>query len=154
MFRDRLSAFFGEELDAYGPLLEGAQLVNAAIESDLRAATGRSLQEFEVLLHTGFAEGGIRPTTLAARCVMSSGGCTRLVDRLEEAGLVRRTSHPTDRRGQVVQLTDDGERFLLAAMPAHVESVRRHVAQVVGPDGLRALRDVMSALRAHHRDDI
>jgi DNA-binding MarR family transcriptional regulator len=58
------------------------------------------------------ATGGLGQTELAARVGITTGAGTALIDRLEAAGLVQRTPHPTDRRRTVVTLTDRGHQLV------------------------------------------
>ncbi len=68
------------------------------------------------------AECGIRMFEVADAIVMSRSGLTRLIDRLEEAGLVERRTCPSDRRGNFLAITDAG-RETLARMWAVYEGV-------------------------------
>ena len=56
--------------------------------------------------------------------MMSSGGMTARIDRLEKAGLVARGPHPTDRRATLVRLTDKGFDLIETIMPEHEEAAR------------------------------
>jgi DNA-binding MarR family transcriptional regulator len=58
------------------------------------------------------ATGGLGQTELAARVGITTGASTALIDRLEKAGLARRTAHPTDRRRTVVTLTERGQQLV------------------------------------------
>jgi DNA-binding MarR family transcriptional regulator len=68
------------------------------------------------------------------------------VARLEEAGWVHRTSHPTDRRATLARLTDDGLAALTAAAPGHVAAVRRHLFDQLTPEQVRVLGEAFSAV--------
>jgi DNA-binding MarR family transcriptional regulator len=59
-------------------------------------------------------------TQLARRVLLSSGGMTSRLDRMEEAGLVRRRPDPSDRRGVLVELTTKGRKVIDAAIDAHL----------------------------------
>ena len=61
----------------------------------------------------------LTPTELARTRMMTSGGMTALLDRLERKGLVAREPNPADRRGSLVRLTADGRRAIDAAMEQH-----------------------------------
>jgi DNA-binding MarR family transcriptional regulator len=63
----------------------------------------------------------LSPTALAAATLLTSGGMTSRLDRLEEAGLVRRKADPADRRGVIVELTAEGRRVTDAAIDEHGE---------------------------------
>jgi DNA-binding MarR family transcriptional regulator len=69
----------------------------------------------------------LRMSELALRTWSSRSRLSHAVDRLEERGWVRRLTCPEDRRGSFAQLTDEGFAVLRAAAPSHVESVRRHL---------------------------
>ena len=87
---------------------------------------------------------------LAAQTTLSTSGMTRVVDRLERAGLVERVVCPSDRRGFNATLTATGAQRLAAALPGHLEVIERWLT---GPlaDGrldpfvatLRSLRDAV-----------
>lgn len=62
----------------------------------------------------------LTPTELARHRMMTSGGMTAAIDRLERKGLLRRAPNPSDRRGSLVCLTPDGLRTVNAAMELHV----------------------------------
>ena len=64
----------------------------------------------------------LTPTDLARHRMMTSGGMTAAIDRLERKGLVSRLPNPNDRRGNLVKLTDEGRRIVDAAMNVHADS--------------------------------
>ena len=68
------------------------------------------------------------------------------VSRLEERGWVRRERHPTDRRGSLAVLTDDGWAAVQAAAPGHVAAVRAAVFDRLEPDQVSQLREISEAL--------
>ncbi len=104
-----MAALSHNNVRAFGFLLEGSQRLLAAVEADMKADSGMSLSELEVLIHLAQeSESGVRPRDLADRCVMSTSGCTRLLDRLEQQRLVERRALGSDRRGLMVFLTVRG----------------------------------------------
>src|SRR6187402_1900630 len=64
----------------------------------------------------------LSPTRLGKGLMLSSAGVTSRVDRLERRGLVRRLADPDDRRGVIVELTDEGGRLVDEAVAAVAES--------------------------------
>lgn len=107
---------------------------------------GRALEEecgithlmYEVLLILGRAgEPGLSMRAVAQEQVLTTGGATRLVDRMEAAGLVERAEDPDDRRGRLVRLTPEGEETALRASRVHVENIRRYFLEPL-PEADRA----------------
>ena len=76
----------------------------------------------------------LTPTELA-RHMMTSGGMTALLDRVERKGFVARSPNPADRRGNLVGLTDDGLRVIDEAMAVHADVEHRLVAGLAGRTG-------------------
>jgi DNA-binding MarR family transcriptional regulator len=92
----------------------------------------------------------LRMHELASEVVMSRSGLTRLVDRLEQAGLLERRRCPTDRRGAFVSLTAAGRATYERMLPAHAAAVREHFAAHVvdAPALTELLAPVIAAARA------
>jgi DNA-binding MarR family transcriptional regulator len=67
------------------------------------------------------------PTELARRQMMTSGGMTAALDRLERRGLIERVPNPADRRGSLVRLTDEGREAIEAAIDLQAAVERRLV---------------------------
>jgi DNA-binding MarR family transcriptional regulator len=84
-------------------------------------------------------------TELASSTLVSSGGMTSRIDRLEEAGLVSRAPDPADRRGVLVELTGRGRRVVDTAVEAQRELGER-LLRPLGPDERRAFTQLMSKL--------
>ena len=95
-----------------GSFLRLAQLMNLALKAldDGLATYGVNLGEFDVLAALRRAGAGATrtPTALARVAMVSPGGMTNRLDRLERAGLIVRTPDPQDRRGSLVALTPKG----------------------------------------------
>lgn len=77
-------------------------------------------------LRTAGSDQRLSPTELFKGLMLSSAGVTSRLDRLEERGLVRRTRHPSDRRGVLVELTEEGRALLEEAVKANT-SVEREL---------------------------
>jgi DNA-binding MarR family transcriptional regulator len=91
----------------------------------------------------------LTPTELARQRMMTSGGMTAAIDRVERKGLARRLPNPADRRGSLVRLTDEGRRVIDEAMARHVEVERQLVAALSDKDRERLpvmLRTLLLAL--------
>ena len=126
-------------LELVGRLLRAAELADARLTAglagfglhpgwfDLLAALRRAGSPFELI-----------PTQLMAATMLTSGGITKRLDRLVEAGLVERRPDPTDRRGTKVRLTPRGRRAIDRALTAHVAN-EEELLSALPPAGRRAL---------------
>ncbi|MCU1495846.1 MAG: marR [Acidimicrobiaceae bacterium] len=138
----------------WGLLLEATAAAGRRLAADLEEGFGLSPAEAEVLFRLARTPGHVLTTTRLAREVsFSSGGFTRLADRLVAAGLVERQPCASDRRVVYAALTEQGRLVAAAALALHAEGLRLHVLDVLGPDEIESLAKSMRALRDHHRDD-
>jgi DNA-binding MarR family transcriptional regulator len=113
------------ELRAWRGMLRAHAALTKALDADLDAAHGLPLSSYEVLLYLNDAEDRrMRMRDLAASVILSRSGLTRLADRLEREGLIRRESCPSDARGAFAVLTPAGAEMLAAARTTHLAGVR------------------------------
>ncbi|WP_010629776.1 MarR family winged helix-turn-helix transcriptional regulator [Halomonas sp. KM-1] len=91
---------------------------------------GLQAGEFDVLatLRRAGAPYRLGPTQLFETLMISSGGMTSRLDRLEKAGLIVRSPNPEDRRGTLVSLTEKGMTLMERMIPEHVENEARMLA--------------------------
>jgi DNA-binding MarR family transcriptional regulator len=112
---------------AFGRLQGAANRLEYLLGKAIEEECGISHLMFEVLLILGRAgEPGLPMGAIAQEQVLTTGGETRLVDRMEAAGLVERTETPGDRRGRLVRLTPLGEQTAVRASRVHVENIERY----------------------------
>ncbi|MET8080919.1 MarR family transcriptional regulator [Streptomyces sp. NPDC005303] len=112
---------------AFGRLQGAAGRLEYILGRRIEEECGISHLMFEVLLILGRAgEPGLSMRAIGQEQVLSTGGATRLVDRMEAAGLVRRVTDPDDRRGRLVTLTPRGEETAVRASRLHVENIKRY----------------------------
>ncbi len=98
------------------------------VAAEMETETGMPLERYGILMMLGQAEDGMmRPSELADSLPITRSGTTRLVDRLEHDGLVERRSCDTDRRGNLVALTAEGERIFRKAGRVHLRGIDEHV---------------------------
>ncbi|CAM5399605.1 MarR family winged helix-turn-helix transcriptional regulator [Streptomyces abikoensis] len=103
---------------------------------------------FEVLLRLGRTPGhALRMSDLATAVAFSSGGLTRLADRMEEAGLIRREPDPADRRAALAVLTESGEQALDRALQKHLAHLRTHITDRLTPADRTTLERILRTLR-------
>jgi DNA-binding MarR family transcriptional regulator len=104
-----------------GRILRAARYLEREIERNL-ADFDLSTSEFNVLGALRRRTSPVAPSELSRALLLSSGGLTKLLGRLESAGLIRRLPDPSDRRGLLVALTDDGLSLQEHAFQAHLEN--------------------------------
>ena len=113
-----------------GRLAETALTVMRDRLEPLFAKFGLQAGEFDVLatLRRSGEPCALTPTALYEAAMISSGGMTSRIDQLENAGLVERRAHPTDRRGALVALTPKGRALIDEAVGRHVDNERAILA--------------------------
>jgi DNA-binding MarR family transcriptional regulator len=117
------------------------------LERELLAATGMPLGWYDVLLQLAEApDRRLRMAELADRVLLSRSGLSRLIDRLQAEGLVRREPSPDDARGTFTVLTADGLNRLRHAAPVHLAGIREHWLVHFSDDELRQLAGFLSRL--------
>ncbi|WP_216217066.1 MarR family winged helix-turn-helix transcriptional regulator [Amycolatopsis aidingensis] len=87
-------------------------------------------------------------TRLAGEAALSSGGFTKVADRLVAAGLIRRAPSERDRRVTYAVLTEHGRDVAERARHACAEILRRRVLEPLGPAASASLAEAMRTLRA------
>jgi DNA-binding MarR family transcriptional regulator len=102
--------------------------VPRALDADLLREQRMSVNEYNTLMHLSEApERRLRMSDLAAASTLSLSGMTRIMNRLEDLGFVRRERCAFDGRSLEAVLTDAGLDRLRQAWPTHLNSVRQHV---------------------------
>jgi DNA-binding MarR family transcriptional regulator len=120
--------------------------VTRELEREL-ADAGMPLGWYDVLLQLVEApEHRLRMADLADRVLLSRSGLTRLIDRLQAEGFVRREPSPDDARGTYTVLTQDGLNALRHAAPVHLSGVRDHWLAHFTDDELRTLGGLLERL--------
>lgn len=137
-----------DRITAFGMLLEAHAAVTQVVNRDLDTTAGMPLVWCEVLIRLSRSpDQQLRMSDLADQVGLSHSGLTRLVDRLIEAGMVRRQACPEDRRGSFAVLTDTGASALDAALEDHLESIERHLTGPLGREGTHTLIDLLRTVR-------
>jgi DNA-binding MarR family transcriptional regulator len=121
----------------------------ATVEAQLQRESGIPHGYYEILVRLSEAPGrALRMSQLAEASTSSKSRLSHAVARLEERGWVERLDCPTDRRGQVAQLTAAGFAALEAAAPGHVEQVRRSLFDVLTIERVAQLTAICEAIGA------
>ena len=131
-----------------GRLLRTADLAHAALAEGL---AGHGLQPGWFDLLAALRRAGPpyerNPTQLMRATMLSSGGMTKRLDRLVEAGLVERRPDPADRRGVLVRLSPRGKAVVDRAVETHVTNEERLLRSLSESDR-RALDGLLRKLLA------
>ncbi len=136
-----------ERVVLFGLLAETNARLSRDLATALEAECGLPLAWFDVLLRLRQTEEGrLKMSQMADAIVHSSGGTTRLVDRLEEAGLVTRQNCPNDRRAVYVAITPAGNTRLDEALAVHLGFLDRQLTARLSGDERAALRGLLAKL--------
>lgn len=126
--------------------LDAVAKIDSHLDEVLRPY-GLDLGEYEILVRLSEApERRMRMSDLAEAARQSRSRLTHTVARMEKKHLLDRVPCPDDRRGVIAILTDAGFDLLDTAAPAHVESVREVLVDVVSPADFEALGRAMAAI--------
>jgi DNA-binding MarR family transcriptional regulator len=129
-----------EELAAWRGMLRAHAALTRELDAQLAREHKLPLSSYEVLLFLADApEGRMRMAELAESVLLSRSGLTRLVDRLEREGLLKRKPCESDARGYFAQITPQGRRLFDAARRTHLDGVRTLFLSRFSRDELRAL---------------
>jgi len=133
-----------DRLAVWREFLEAHAVVVGALEAELDAERDLSLAWYDVLVSLAEAPGRrLRMQDLAARVLFSRSGLTRLLDRMVDAGFVRRERCDDDRRGTFAVLTAAGTRRLKEASGVHLRGVREHFDRHLTDTDVRALHHAL-----------
>jgi DNA-binding MarR family transcriptional regulator len=140
---------------AWRAFLEAHAIIIRALEREMEEEQGLPLTWYDILVHLDHApQGRLRMQALAECLLLSRSGVTRLIDRMEQGGLVRRESCPDDRRGSYAIITQEGKGVLQRATPGHLWGIQRHFLHHLNDRDIGALWLVLSkVLRGERGED-
>ena len=134
---------------AWTRLLRAYVSTTRSLSAELLEGHGLTLNDYEALLVLSRAEEGrLKRVELARSLMLTPSGVTRLLEGLEDAGLVERASCKTDLRVTYAQLTDAGREKLEAAASDHVASIRALLEQHLVHDEIDAIAEILGKLPA------
>jgi len=139
-------------IEAFGMLIEAHNEVLHVTQRHLEASSEVPVAWLGVLIRLARSPAQrLRMSELARDMTMSTSGLTRLVDRIEAAGHVRRDACPEDRRGLWASLTDEGRAVLGRALPCHVADLGRTIGDALDAADRAELTRLLRQLRDHTR---
>ena len=134
-------------VSAWSRLLRAHATTTRRLSADLQAQHGLTINDYEALYVLSRAEGRrLKRVELAHRLVLTPSGITRLLEGLEEAGLVERATCSTDLRVVYAQLTDAGGAKLEEASCSHVGSLRALFEEHLTRDEIEQLGELLGKL--------
>jgi DNA-binding MarR family transcriptional regulator len=130
-------------------VLRVAQLINGRIDA-LATEHGVDRGQGDVLftLRRAGAPYRLSPGQLSENLLVTTGTMTNRLDRLERRGLIRRLPNPDDRRGLVVELTEEARELVDAAVERHLDNEREMLTPLTERDRAQ-LAQIMRKLLVH-----
>ena len=128
-----------QQFEAWKAFLRAQSALISTLDRELEAERGLPITFFDVLIQLSQAGGRLRMSELADAVLLSRSGVTRLVDRMERDGLVRREQCETDRRASYATLTPEGKRAFKRAKPVHLRGIADHFARHLSDEEAKTL---------------
>ena len=129
-------------------------LISERFEKELAENGLPDLGFYGVLLALSEAPEPSRPRDLLCKVNVTKSGLTRLVDRIEKAGLLERTYCPSDRRGTFLVITDQGRETLARMRPIRERVFREAFVERVGEEEAATLARVLGSVSAATYEDL
>lgn len=134
---------------AWARLTRAQRLALATIEQALKTAGLPPLVWYDVLLEVErVGAAGIRPFELERAMLLAQSNLSRLLDRLERAGYIRRRACPDDGRGQVVLITENGRAVRRKMWPVYAHAIAATIGRHLSAKEVAALDAVLGRLIA------
>jgi DNA-binding MarR family transcriptional regulator len=133
--------------DAFSSLMGAHATLIRALSASLVASHGLTINDYGCLLLLSRAEeNGMRRIDLANELQLSPSGITRLLDRLEDQGLVGKGACKEDARVSYAVLTDAGLAKLKEAAPEHIRDIDRRLAAALSEEEMQTLTELLGRL--------
>jgi DNA-binding MarR family transcriptional regulator len=137
-----------DEQRSWRAFIVGVRSLVDVLDRRLQADSGLSHAYFEILVPLSEVPGrALRMSELAELTHSSRSRLSHAVARLEERGWIRRTDCPTDKRGQLAELTEEGFAVVEAAAPQHVEAVRKYLIDALSEEQVVALGGIGAVMQ-------
>jgi DNA-binding MarR family transcriptional regulator len=140
--------------EAWQALRGAHQLLVDRVGRELGEAGLPELSWHDVLARLDESELPLRPRDLLCHVAVTKSGLTRLLDRIESAGLLERRSCPSDRRGTFLAITDAGRETLTAMRPIRDGVFEQHFEGVLSRDDAAHLADSLGRVGAGVRGEL
>ena len=132
-------------------LIRAQQVLLEQVETALKAANLPPLSWYDVLLELSRdPKSDLRQYEIGERVLLNKHNLSRLIDRLESDGLVKRHACDSDGRGNIVKITKKGMQLKQTMWPIYAEAIQALVAEPLTATQLRLLTEIMSKLLEKH----
>ena len=132
------------QMEAFREVMRTEDALRRLLDRELLKESGLSLTEYAVLLTLRYAPDGCLPVgALCGEVYLTRSGVTRLIDRMEAAGMVERTAAPRDRRTVRAAITEHGRDVLRKAWPVHRRGIDRHFGAHLSDAEAATLRNLL-----------
>lgn len=136
-----------EAMAAWIRLVRVQSRVLGVVEQDMKKAGFPPLSWYDALLELSRAPcGALRPVELEKEMLLPQYGLSRLIERLVESGLVRRKECEVDKRGLVVEITDEGRELQKKMWTAYADAIERHIGSKLSDDEASRLAELLDRL--------
>ena len=146
-----LSSGSPERLRAWRLFFESALALIDILDSDFQRDSGFSTRWYDVLVHLEETPEGLRMNELAEKILFSKSGLTRVIDRMEQDGLIRRHRPENDRRSVFVLQTESGQTAMAEARRRHHKWIEQNFSRPLSDAEIKALTRALEKLSAHVR---
>lgn len=135
------------ELDAFARLMRAHSVLRRELQAEVLTPRGLTQSDFEALLHISRApEGRLRRVDLVELLTLTPSGVTRLLEGLQEAGLVENVQCDSDARVHWARLTDDGAELLECVGEQHERHLRSLFEGALTRDEVAQLAELLGRL--------
>jgi DNA-binding MarR family transcriptional regulator len=135
-------------MPAFLALLRTHARLSDQLELDLRRISGLSMARYDVLMHLDMAGGRLRLSDLAQAMVLSPSGLSKLLDRMQESGLIERQPDPHDARSTFAAITRHGRAVVKRTRQRHHAFLQHIVGDVLDDRDLADMKRIMARLDA------
>lgn len=132
-------------------LIRGQQVLLGKVETALKEAGLPPLSWYDVLLELSRDPGsGLRQYEIGERILLNKHNLSRLIDRLESDGLVKRQACDVDGRGNIVKITEKGAQLKQEMWPVYAKTIQELIAEPLTATQVRSLAVIMNTLLEKH----
>jgi DNA-binding MarR family transcriptional regulator len=118
------------------------------VEAQMRHDSGLTMPRYDVLMQLDMAGGRLGLSELASRIVLSASGLSKLLDRMETAGLIRREPDPSDARSTFAKITPRGRSLVKKARRSHHAWLQRAFGDALDDRDVADLSRIMGRIDA------